>query len=128
MQDFLEAFLNWEIMREASPILWQGLRATLLLSLLVVPLGLLGGIILAVLSTLPHAWVRWPPRLGIEGLSGPGAGGTPGIARSSGTTTRSSAGLLVNRATLGNRVASAATTQPHKPCVRDLVSWGLAKP
>ena len=53
MQDFLEAFLNWEIMREASPILWAGLRATLLLSLLVVPLGLLGGIILAVLSTMP---------------------------------------------------------------------------
>jgi integrase len=54
MQDFLEAFLNWGIMREASPILWQGLRATLLLSLLVVPLGLFGGVILAVLSTLPR--------------------------------------------------------------------------
>jgi len=66
MQDFLEAFLNWEIMREASPILWQGLRATLLLSLLVVPLGLLGGIILAVFSTLPHAWLRWPLRVWVD--------------------------------------------------------------
>jgi polar amino acid transport system permease protein len=66
MQDFLEAFLNWEIMREASPILWQGLRATLLLSLLVVPLGLLGGIILAVLSTLPYVWVRWPLRIWVD--------------------------------------------------------------
>ena len=66
MQDFLEAFLNWEIMREASPILWQGLRATLLLSLVVVPLGLLGGIILAVLSTLPYVWVRWPLRIWVD--------------------------------------------------------------
>ena len=66
MQDFLEAFLNWGIMREASPILWQGLRATWLLSLLVVPLGLLGGIILAVLSTLPYVWVRWPLRIWVD--------------------------------------------------------------
>jgi polar amino acid transport system permease protein len=66
MQDFLEAFLNWEIMREASPILWQGLRATLLLSLVVVPLGLLGGMILAVLSTLPSSWVRWPLRIWVD--------------------------------------------------------------
>ena len=66
MQDFLEAFFNWEIMREASPILWQGLRATLLLSLVVVPLGLLGGIILAVLSTLPYVWVRWPLRIWVD--------------------------------------------------------------
>jgi len=66
MQDFLEAFLNWEIMREASPILLQGLRATLLLSLVVVPLGLLGGIILAVLSTLPYVWVRWPLRIWVD--------------------------------------------------------------
>jgi polar amino acid transport system permease protein len=66
MQDFLEAFLNWEIMHEASPILWAGLRATLLLSLLVVPLGLLGGIILAVLSTLPYVWVRWPLRIWVD--------------------------------------------------------------
>jgi polar amino acid transport system permease protein len=53
-------------MREASPILWAGLRATLLLSLLVVPLGLLGGIILAVLSTLPYVWVRWPLRIWVD--------------------------------------------------------------
>jgi len=66
MQDFLEAFLNWEIMREASPILWQGLRATLLLSLLVVPLGLLGGIILAVLSTTPSPFIKWPLRVWVD--------------------------------------------------------------
>ena len=63
MEDFLSAFLNWDIVKEASPILWEGLRATLLLSAMVVPLGLLGGIILAILSTLPSPWVRALPPL-----------------------------------------------------------------
>ena len=62
-----------EIMREASPILWQGLRATLLLSLLVVPLGLLGGIILAVLLaagilTLPSGGDASTVSAGIAGV------------------------------------------------------------
>ena len=66
MEDFLSAFLNWDIVKEASPILWAGLRATLLLSAMVVPLGLLGGIILAILSTLPSPWVRWPLRAWVD--------------------------------------------------------------
>lgn len=66
MEDFLQAFLNWEIMREASPILWEGLRATLLLSLLVVPLGLLGGMVLAVLSTFPSPFIKWPLRVWVD--------------------------------------------------------------
>ncbi|HEY4251524.1 MAG TPA: amino acid ABC transporter permease [Roseomonas sp.] len=63
MQDFIEAFFNLDIAREASPILWQGLWQTLLLSLAVVPLGILGGVILALLSTVHSAWVRWPLRI-----------------------------------------------------------------
>ena len=66
MEDFLSAFLNWDIVKEASPILWEGLRATLLLSAMVVPLGLLGGTILAILSTLPSPWVRWPLRAWVD--------------------------------------------------------------
>lgn len=66
MEDFLSAFLNWDIVKQASPILWAGLRATLLLSAMVVPLGLLGGIILAILSTLPSPWVRWPLRAWVD--------------------------------------------------------------
>jgi polar amino acid transport system permease protein len=58
MDDFMQAFLNWEIVREASPILWRGLWQTLLLSVMVVPLGLIGGVILALLSTVPLRWVR----------------------------------------------------------------------
>jgi len=49
MEIFLDTFFNWQIVTEAWPILWQGLQATLLLSALVVPLGILGGIIIAVL-------------------------------------------------------------------------------
>jgi polar amino acid transport system permease protein len=62
MDDFTTNFLNLEILREASPILWQGLWQTLLLSVIVVPLGILGGVILALLSTVESGWVRWPLR------------------------------------------------------------------
>ena len=45
---------------EAWPILLAGLGQTLLLSIVVVPLGLVGGLILAILSTVRNPWVRWP--------------------------------------------------------------------
>lgn len=60
MQDFLDAFFNIQILMEAWPILLQGLGQTLLLSVVVVPLGLLGGMILALLSTAKSPWIRWP--------------------------------------------------------------------
>ncbi|MBS7790152.1 amino acid ABC transporter permease [Roseococcus sp. SDR] len=60
MQDFIDAFFNIQILMEAWPILLQGLGQTLLLSVVVVPLGLLGGMILALLSTAKSRWVRWP--------------------------------------------------------------------
>lgn len=60
MQDFVDAFFNLQILMEAWPILLDGLGQTLLLSAVVVPLGLLGGLILAILSTVKTCWVRWP--------------------------------------------------------------------
>lgn len=66
MDVFLDTFFNWQIVTEAWPILWQGLQATLLLSALVVPLGLLGGIIIAVLSTFHSPWVKWPLRVWVD--------------------------------------------------------------
>ena len=66
MDVFLDTFFNWQIVAEAWPILWQGLKATLLLSALVVPLGLLGGIIIAVLSTFHSPWVKWPLRVWVD--------------------------------------------------------------
>ena len=58
--DFLTAFLSLDILRQAWPILLDGLVQTILLSLTVVPLGLVGGTILALLSTVRHPLVRWP--------------------------------------------------------------------
>jgi polar amino acid transport system permease protein len=66
MEDFLLAFLNWQIVQDAWPILWDGLKSTLALSAIVVPLGIAGGIILAVLATLPSPWVRWPLRVWVD--------------------------------------------------------------
>ncbi len=58
--DFILAFFSWQIVQEAWPILWDGLQRTILMSLMVVPLGFLGGTILALLSTVHTRWVRWP--------------------------------------------------------------------
>ena len=56
----IETFFNPTIMRDAWPILLAGLGNTLALSALVVPLGIAGGIVLALLSTIRHPAVRWP--------------------------------------------------------------------
>jgi len=56
----IQTFLNPEIIRAAWPIILAGLRNTVLLSLLVVPLGLLGGLILALLASVRSPLVRWP--------------------------------------------------------------------
>jgi len=56
----IEAFFNIEIMKAAWPIVLTGLWNTILLSLIVVPLGLLGGLILALLASIRHPLVRWP--------------------------------------------------------------------
>ena len=56
----IEVFLNQEIILAAWPILLAGLWSTILLSLMVVPLGVIGGITLAILSTARSRWVRWP--------------------------------------------------------------------
>ena len=60
LDDFLLAFFSWDILRQAWPILLSGLLQTLLLSAIVVPLGLAGGVLLALLSTVRHPLVRWP--------------------------------------------------------------------
>ena len=59
-QDFLDAFFNWQIVAEAWPILRDGLIRTLLLSAMVIPLGIMGGLALALLAGARSAWVRWP--------------------------------------------------------------------
>jgi polar amino acid transport system permease protein len=56
----IDTFFNTGIIVAAWPILLQGLLTTVELSLLVVPLGVVGGAAIAVLSTVRHRWVRWP--------------------------------------------------------------------
>ena len=56
----IETFFNPQIISAAWPIVLAGLLNTILLSLIVVPLGLLGGLILAVLASFHHPLVRWP--------------------------------------------------------------------
>lgn len=59
MDIFLDQFLNIEIMRQALPILLHGLGMTLLLCLAVVPIGLTGGLIVALICLSPYRPVRW---------------------------------------------------------------------
>ena len=56
----IQTFFNPEIIVASWPIVLAGLRNTVLLSLLVVPLGLFGGLILALLASVKNPVVRWP--------------------------------------------------------------------
>jgi polar amino acid transport system permease protein len=60
MEEIVQSFFNREIAEAALPIVLQGLLNTILLSLLVVPLGLLGGLLLAILAQSRNPLVRWP--------------------------------------------------------------------
>ena len=60
MEALIQTFLNPEIIAASWPIVLAGLRNTVLLSLLVVPLGLLGGLMLALLASVKNPLVRWP--------------------------------------------------------------------
>ena len=60
VEAMIETFFNPEIIAAIWPIVLAGLLNTVLLSLIVVPLGLLGGLILALLATVHHPLVRWP--------------------------------------------------------------------
>ena len=55
----IQTFFNPEIIVASWPIVLAGLRNTVLLSLLVVPLGLLGGLILALLASAKRPAVPW---------------------------------------------------------------------
>jgi polar amino acid transport system permease protein len=60
MEEVAQAFFNAEIAQAALPIVLQGLLNTVLLSLMVVPLGLLGGLVLALLAHSRSRLIRWP--------------------------------------------------------------------
>lgn len=54
----LQTFFNLEIIGAAWRIILAGLGNTVLLSLVVVPLGLAGGLALAMLASVRNPWLR----------------------------------------------------------------------
>jgi polar amino acid transport system permease protein len=59
MEAVIDGFFNVSILRQSLPYLWQGLIMTLLLCVVAIPLGILGGLALALVSTVKNRSVRW---------------------------------------------------------------------
>lgn len=66
MATILQNFFNLEILWAALPYVLQGFAMTLLLCLVVVPLGVVGGLGVALLSTARSGLVRWPVRIYVD--------------------------------------------------------------
>ena len=60
MQTLIDGFFNTKILLEAMPYLLQGLGMTLLLCAVALPLGMAGGLLLALASTSHRRALRWP--------------------------------------------------------------------
>lgn len=60
MEEIVDSFFNADIAASAMPIVIDGLLNTILLSLMVVPLGFLSGLGLAVMAQSKSRAVRWP--------------------------------------------------------------------
>src|SRR3954463_3786619 len=59
MDALIQQFFNLDIMARALPLVLQGLQQTVLLCLIVIPLGLIGGLIFALASLSSLRSVRW---------------------------------------------------------------------
>ena len=59
MEALIQSFFNLDILRQAWPILLHGLWMTFLLTLVVVPLGIGGGLVVALASGSRRRLVRW---------------------------------------------------------------------
>lgn len=59
MEAVIEGFFNLSILRQSLPYLAQGLGMTLMLCAVAIPLGLVGGLALALVSTVKNRPVRW---------------------------------------------------------------------
>ncbi len=60
MDVVLHQFLNLEIMQKVWPLLLRGLGTTLWLCVIVIPLGLIGGLLAALATSSSRRWIRWP--------------------------------------------------------------------
>jgi polar amino acid transport system permease protein len=59
MEALISGFFNLQILAQAVPYLLRGLGMTLLLCLVAIPLGMAGGLALALMSTVNSRLVRW---------------------------------------------------------------------
>jgi polar amino acid transport system permease protein len=66
MDALVQQFFNLAIMERALPLVLMGLKQTIILCLLVIPLGLAGGLALALLSLARSRLVRWAAVVGID--------------------------------------------------------------
>lgn len=62
MQALLQQFLNLDIMARALPLVLGGLGTTLLVCAIVIPMGLLGGIVVAAANLSSRPALRWSVR------------------------------------------------------------------
>ena len=62
MEALRQQFLNLDVMAQAWPLILQGLQMTLLLCAVVIPLGLAGGLLVAIASLSHRRTVRWTVR------------------------------------------------------------------
>ncbi len=60
MNALVQNFFNVAIMRAAAPLLLKGLGMTIVLCLVIVPVGAVAGLAAALLSTVRSRWVAWP--------------------------------------------------------------------
>lgn len=63
MDVFIDQFFNLGVMAKALPLLWRGFGMTLLLCLAVIPLGVVGGLLVAMARLSPVAAIRIPVRV-----------------------------------------------------------------
>ncbi len=59
MDSLLVNFFNLGILQQAWPYLLKGLGMTVLLCIVVIPLGIAGGLAVAIASRAPARWMRW---------------------------------------------------------------------
>jgi polar amino acid transport system permease protein len=60
LEAIVQNFFNTQVMWAAVPLLLKGLGMTLILCLVVVPVGIAGGLVVAVLFTFHRRWISWP--------------------------------------------------------------------
>jgi len=66
METILQQFFNFGVMEQALPLILAGLKQTVIICLIVVPLGLLGGLAFALISLSRLRLVRWPAIAAID--------------------------------------------------------------